>query len=130
MTLGILVLTAAAVVPPDTVPGPLPSLLVPPAARVAPAVHWAPRGDRLFGEDKWKHFFTSFLAASLAGSAARLGGMDARASAAVGAGAAVALGVAKEVADLRSPTGSASLLDLGWDAAGAAAAYAVGVRVQ
>jgi uncharacterized protein YfiM (DUF2279 family) len=126
---GALVALAVAVAPApgDTVRGPLPGILVPPAA--AARVSVAPR-DRFFGEDKGKHFFTSFLATVLAGSAARAAGVDADASAVIGAGAAMALGVGKEIVDLRNPGGSASLLDLLWDAGGVGTGYAVLTRVQ
>lgn len=89
-------------------------------------------GDRFFGEDKWKHFFTSFVTTSLAASAARLSGLDSETSVLVGAGAALTLGVGKEVVDLRRPDArlEGSLKDFAWDLGGAGAAVLIGLRVQ
>lgn len=81
--------------------------------------------DRLFGEDKFTHFFTSFLVATLSASGARAAGLDHDASLLVGAGAGVALGAAKELHDRRTPGATASLLDLAWDLAGTGAGVAV-----
>lgn len=88
--------------------------------------------DRFFGEDKWKHFVTSFVATSLAASAARLSGMDTEAAVVVGAGAAVTLGVGKEVVDLRRPGArlDASLHDMAWNLGGLGVAAVVGLRTQ
>jgi uncharacterized protein YfiM (DUF2279 family) len=84
-----------------------------------------PPGDRVFGEDKLQHFFVSVLATSLAAGTARAAGLDGDASLRIGAGAGLALGVAKELHDLNRPDETASLLDLAWDAAGVAAATAL-----
>ena len=82
--------------------------------------------DRLFGEDKLKHFFTSFLVTSLSASGARLAGLDHDTSLLVGAGVGAGVGVAKEMSDLRNqPQETPSLLDLAWDLAGVGAAAAV-----
>jgi uncharacterized protein YfiM (DUF2279 family) len=79
----------------------------------------APRApDRLFGEDKFQHFFVSFLATSLAASGARLAGADRRTTLWTGAGAGAVAGVTKELLDLRNPAHTASPLDLAWDAGG------------
>jgi uncharacterized protein YfiM (DUF2279 family) len=88
--------------------------------------------DRFFGEDKWKHFFTSFFATSLAASAARLSGMDTEASVLVGAGAGLSLGVAKEVVDLRRPEArfGASVNDMVWNLGGVGTAAVIGLRTQ
>lgn len=80
-----------------------------------------PAPDRWLSEDKWKHFFASFAATSLSASAARLSGLDAHASVWAGIGAGAGVGIWKELRDHRARAGSASLRDLGWDAAGVAA---------
>ncbi len=89
-------------------------------------------GDRFFGEDKWKHFFTSFATTSLAASAARLTGMDTETSVLVGAGAGVTLGIGKELVDLRRPDArfAASAKDMAWNLGGVGAAAAIGLRTQ
>jgi uncharacterized protein YfiM (DUF2279 family) len=88
--------------------------------------------DRFFGEDKWKHFFTSFVATSLAASAARLAGLDTEQAVLVGAGAGLSLGVAKEAADLRRPGArfEASLHDMVWNLGGVGTAAVIGLRAQ
>lgn len=127
---------AAAPLPADTVPAWAPPVPVPLAAHgleapALPAAAAPPRApDRVFGEDKWTHFFGSFFATSLASGAARAAGLDTEASLLVGAGAATALGVGKELADLRRPAGSASVWDLAWDLAGVGAAAAVVLRTR
>lgn len=89
-----------------------------------------PGGDRLFGEDKFQHFFTSFLVTGLAGGAARLAGADRTTSLWIGAGTGLALGTAKELFDARNPADSASVLDLAWDAGGVGAATAVAAQAR
>jgi uncharacterized protein YfiM (DUF2279 family) len=84
--------------------------------------------DRWLAEDKWKHFFTSFVATTLAASGARAAGMDARTSRAAGAGFGMGVGVWKEIHDHRTPGGHASVRDLVWDAAGVGAGVAVAAR--
>jgi uncharacterized protein YfiM (DUF2279 family) len=86
--------------------------------------------DRWIGEDKLKHFLSSFAATTLSAGGARMAGMDARTAAWVGAGAATGLGVWKEVRDYRSPAGAASFRDLVWDGAGIAAGTAVMLQVR
>lgn len=81
--------------------------------------------DRFFGEDKFQHFFTSFLATSLAASGARLAGASHDTSLLVGAGTGMTIGVAKELRDARTPGETASLLDLAWDAGGVGLATAI-----
>lgn len=87
-------------------------------------------GDRLFGEDKFQHFFVSFIATSLAGAGARLAGADHRTSLYVGAGAGAAIGVAKEVMDARNPRDTASVLDLAWDLGGVGLATAIAAQAK
>ena len=76
--------------------------------------------DRFFGEDKFQHFFTSFLATSLAASGARLAGANHDTSLLIGAGTGATIGLAKELHDARNPAETASVLDLVWDAGGVA----------
>lgn len=77
--------------------------------------------DRWFGEDKVKHFVASFVATTITAGAARAAGMDANASAWVGAGASTALGVLKELQDRGRPGQVSSARDLVWDLGGTAA---------
>ena len=86
--------------------------------------------DRFFGEDKLKHFFTSFLVTSLAASGARAAGLDADASLWVGAGTGATVGVLKEISDLNREGRTASINDIVWDLAGVGAAAAVNARTQ
>lgn len=86
--------------------------------------------DRFFGEDKLKHFVTSFIVTSLAVSGARAAGLDADASLWVGAGAGSTVGVIKEVSDLNREGAQASLYDIVWDLGGVGAAAAVSARSQ
>jgi uncharacterized protein YfiM (DUF2279 family) len=74
--------------------------------------------DRWIAEDKFKHFFNSYVATVLAASGARVAGLDARQSLAVGVGVGAGAGVWKEIRDARLPGGSASVRDLVWDFAG------------
>ena len=83
------------------------------------------RPDRWIAEDKLRHFFVTFAVTSLAGSTARLAGLEPRPAAWTGAGVGLALGVAKELRDLARPGSDASLRDLLWDAGGAAASAAL-----
>lgn len=89
----------------------------------------APR-DRLFGEDKFTHFFTTFIFTSLSATGARLAGLGRDESLLVGAGVGVGLGVAKELRDIRDPVGDASFLDLAWDIAGAGAGVAAAAQAR
>jgi putative lipoprotein len=81
--------------------------------------------DRFFGEDKFQHFFTSFLVTSLAASGARLAGAGHDSSLLIGAGTGATVGALKELHDARNPAETASLLDLVWDAGGVALATAI-----
>ena len=81
--------------------------------------------DRFFAEDKLQHFFVSFLVTSLSASGARAAGMDADASLWVGAGTGVAVGLAKELNDLRTEGETGSFLDFVWDLGGVGAATVV-----
>lgn len=86
--------------------------------------------DRLFGEDKFQHFFVSFIATGLAAGAARLAGADHRTSLYVGAGTGVAVGAVKEVLDARNPRDTASVLDLAWDVGGVGLATVVAAQAK
>jgi uncharacterized protein YfiM (DUF2279 family) len=81
--------------------------------------------DRFFGEDKFQHFFTSFLTTSLAASGARIAGASHDSSLLIGAGTGATIGVLKELHDARNPAETASVLDLVWDAGGVAFATAI-----
>lgn len=81
--------------------------------------------DRFFAEDKLQHFFVSFLVTSLSASGARAAGMDADASLLVGAGTGVAVGLTKELNDLRTEGETGSFLDFVWDLGGVGAATVV-----
>jgi len=89
-----------------------------------------PAPDRFFGEDKLKHFFTSFVVTSLAASGARAAGLDADASLLVGAGTGATVGIVKEVHDLNREGATASLYDIVWDLGGVGAAAALNARAQ
>jgi putative lipoprotein len=83
-----------------------------------------PPRDRWLAEDKWKHFFASFVVTSLSGSAARAAGLDPHTSAWVGVGIGTSVGVWKEIRDHGRSGETASLKDLTWDLAGVGAAAA------
>ena len=85
----------------------------------------APKPDRFFGEDKFQHFFTSFLATSLAASGARLAGASHDSSLLIGAGTGATVGALQELHDARNPAETASVLDLVWDAGGVAFASVI-----
>lgn len=84
--------------------------------------------DRFWGEDKLKHFFTSFIVTSLAASGARAAGLDPETSLLVGAGTGAVLGVGKEISDLGRESSTASFNDIVWDLAGVGAATYVQAR--
>ena len=86
--------------------------------------------DPFFGEDKFKHFVTSFIVTSLASSGARAAGLDHDTALLVGVGTGAAVGVAKEVRDLGREDATASFNDIVWDLAGVGAAAAVASRSQ
>ena len=81
-------------------------------------------GDSWFGIDKLKHFFLSAFATSVSYSALQAAGAN-RTTAMTGAiGASAALGITRELYNLRT-TKVFSLRDLTWDAIGTAAAAGV-----
>ena len=86
--------------------------------------------DRFFGEDKLKHFITSFVVTSLAASGARAAGLDTDASVWVGVGTGTTVGLLKEASDLRREGATASLYDVVWDLGGVGAAALVSARTQ
>lgn len=91
----------------------------------------APRQpDPFFGEDKLKHFVTSFIVTSLAASGARAAGLDHDTALMVGVGTGAAAGVAKELSDRGREGSTASFNDIVWDLAGVGAAAAVQSRSQ
>ncbi len=87
-----------------------------------------PPRDRWVGEDKWKHFFASFVVTSLSASAARATGLSPEQSALVGASVGAGAGVWKELNDRRAPGATVSFRDLAWDAAGIGAGAFVATR--
>ncbi|HEX8907315.1 MAG TPA: hypothetical protein VF771_20855 [Longimicrobiaceae bacterium] len=86
--------------------------------------------DRLFGEDKFQHFFVSFIATGLAAGTARLAGADHRTSLYIGAATGAAAGAAKEVLDARNPRDTASVLDFAWDLGGVGLATAIAAQAK
>lgn len=77
--------------------------------------------DRWFGRDKAQHFTVSFLAAGAAGYAAQHRWNRSRAAGVqCGFGAALSVGILKEIYDMRRPGGRASFRDIAADLAGAA----------
>ena len=84
----------------------------------------AAAGESWFGIDKLKHFFLSAFATSVSYSALQAAGAN-RSTAMTGAiGASAALGVGREIYNLRT-TKVFSFRDLTWDAIGTAAAVGV-----
>lgn len=94
-----------------------------------PSAPTQPR-DRWFGEDKLKHFVTSFIVTSLASSGARAAGLDNDAAMLVGTGTGVSLGLWKEWSDRTAEGHTASLRDVAWDLAGVGAAAVVQAQTQ
>lgn len=74
--------------------------------------------DPFVAEDKMKHFVTSFVVGSLAGTGARVAGLDRDESVVIGTSFTVTAGVVKELKD-RQRGGFFSIRDLFWDIAGA-----------
>jgi uncharacterized protein YfiM (DUF2279 family) len=85
--------------------------------------------DRWLGDDKVKHFFTSAFVQSMSYGALRSSGLNHGAALAGASVTTAAVGVGKEVVDLRV-RGEFSLRDLTWDAAGAGAATVLLVRTK
>ncbi|CAN5306950.1 hypothetical protein BH23GEM4_BH23GEM4_23130 [soil metagenome] len=81
--------------------------------------------DRPLGEDKWKHFVTSFVATSLVSFGARTAGISDDGSLITGVAVGAALGIGKELRDARTSGETASFGDLLFDAGGVAAAAVV-----
>jgi uncharacterized protein YfiM (DUF2279 family) len=89
-----------------------------------------PAQDRWIAEDKFKHFFTSFVVTSISASAARTAGLDVETSALVGTGVGASIGIWKEIDDIGKAKETASLRDLTWDFAGVGAAFAMMRQVR
>jgi len=79
----------------------------------------AARGDSWFAADKAKHFFASAFVESTSFSLLRAAGTSRHAGLIGAAAAASAVGVGKELADIRFG-GDPSVKDLAWDGAGIA----------
>lgn len=86
--------------------------------------------DPFFGEDKFKHFVTSFIVTSLAASGARAAGLDHDSALMVGVGTGAAVGIGKELSDRGREGSTASFNDIVWDLAGVGAAAVVQSRSQ
>jgi putative lipoprotein len=78
-------------------------------------------GESWFGVDKLKHFFLSAFATSVSFSAIQAAGANRRTSMAGAIGASAALGISRELYNLRT-TKVFSFRDLTWDAIGTGAA--------
>ena len=81
-------------------------------------------GDSWFGIDKLKHFFLSAFATSVSFSALQAAGASKKTAMAGAIGASTAIGISRELYNLRT-TKAFSLKDLTWDAIGTAAAATV-----
>lgn len=114
-------MVAGCMAPPDV---PRPQVMVAPEH---PALAAIP-DDRWFAEDKARHFALSFAATAFAYGASRFAASPDDARLAAG-GVGIALGVGKEIVDVRRGT-YFSLKDLVWDAAGVALGLALanGIR--
>jgi len=87
-------------------------------------LHFGDQGrgtDGWFSSDKAKHFFTSAFVQSVSFSTLRATGLRSNPSLAGASAITAAIGVSKEVYDLRK-AGDPSRKDLVWDALGAASA--------
>jgi uncharacterized protein YfiM (DUF2279 family) len=100
----------------------------PPPGPVARPVAAAAAADRWVAEDKLQHFAASFAATSMTYGGAR-SLLDRRAARVAAGSVALALGVAKEIADARRG-GPFSLKDMAWDAAGVALGLALARSVR
>jgi uncharacterized protein YfiM (DUF2279 family) len=85
--------------------------------------------DAWFGPDKLQHFFTSAFVQSMTYGSLRATGVPHGAALAGATATTAAVGVGKEVHDLRVKS-EFSVRDLAWDAAGAGAATVLLVRVK
>jgi uncharacterized protein YfiM (DUF2279 family) len=85
--------------------------------------------DRWFAEDKVKHFFASAFVQSMSYGTLRTAGLDHGAALAGASLTTAAVGVGKELHDLRLK-GEFSVRDLTWDAAGAGAATVLLVQTR
>lgn len=81
-------------------------------------------GESWFGIDKLKHFFLSAFATSVSYSALQAAGANRKTAMAGAIGASAALGISREIYNLRT-TKVFSLKDLAWDAMGTGAAATV-----
>ncbi len=85
--------------------------------------------DRWFAEDKAKHFFVSAFLQSYGYGALRAVGVSPRMSLAAATAGTLSVGAGKEIWDAQGH-GTPSGKDLTWDAAGAAAATVLLVRIE
>lgn len=80
-----------------------------------------PHPDPWFGIDKVKHFFMSAFINSVSYSALQLSGASHRSAMAGAIGITMAVGVGRELHDMRVPGNLFSVRDLTWDAIGTTA---------
>jgi uncharacterized protein YfiM (DUF2279 family) len=96
------------------------------------SLHGTPRtrpADAWVGADKIQHFFTSAFVQSMTYGSLRAAGVPHGAALAGATATTTAVGVGKELHDLRTK-GEFSVRDLAWDGAGAGAATVLLVRVK
>src|SRR3954468_11495154 len=84
-----------------------------------------PHTDPWFGIDKVKHFFMSAFITSVSYSALQLGRANHSSAMAGAIGFSMAVGVGRELHDMRVPGNLFSVRDLTWDAIGTAAGAAL-----
>lgn len=92
---------------------------------VAQGVKKSSHPDPWFGIDKVKHFFMSAFITSVSYSALQLARANHRSAVAGAVGFSMAVGVGREVHDMRVPGNLFSVRDLTWDAIGTAAGAAL-----
>ena len=94
-------------------------------ALVAQGVKKSSHPDPWFGIDKVKHFFMSAFINSVSYSVLEAARVNHRSAMAGAAGITMALGIGRELHDMRVPGNLFSVRDLTWDAIGTAAGAAL-----
>ena len=95
------------------------------SALVAQGVQKSSHPDPWFGIDKVKHFFMSAFINSVSYSALQLARVNHSSAMAGAIGITMAVGVGRELHDMRVPGNLFSIRDLTWDAIGTAAGAAL-----